>query len=404
MRILSLTTLYPYPPYGGGESRVWEVASRLAERHEVRLITTGSSRPRPPGANDRVIIENYCQDHSAPQIWSRARRRTGAWARAMHRSWPPVVAAGVSSAAVARISRLVRDGWPEVAVAEENMAGAFLQFLPWSLPKVWVKHSIFAVDAKQSRVRSKGLGLRQRLVEHLVTRYEARTLRVADVAVLMAEEDADELTRRYGAHHIEVVGCGADTVVFKWRPDPNTRLAAFVGNFGWQANADAVEWLVRGIWPLVVARVPDARLRLIGSQLDPVLAAEARSQGIELAGYVEDLPRALADVAVGLAPIRLGTGVRVKFLENLSLGIPTVTTLLGSRGTRTADGIHCLRAETTTEFAAAVARLLLDRRLRCGLAEAGRDLRDWLSWDARAREMEDLLLRLTSHATPLAAS
>jgi glycosyltransferase involved in cell wall biosynthesis len=319
----------------------------------------------------------------------------GAWVRAACRTWPPVVEAGVTKSALARVNRLVYESWPEVVVAEENMAGAFLRFLPPRLPKVWVKHSIYAADAEQSRMRSTSARIRPWFVERLVQRYEAETLRHADVVVMMAHEDADELTRRYGPQRVAVVGCGADTTLFKWRPDPGTKVAAFVGNFGWQANADAAEWLVKEIWPLVLREVPDANLRLIGSELDSVLASQARSQGIEVAGYVDDLTGALSDVAVGLVPIRLGTGVRVKFLEYLSLGIPTVTTRLGSQGTGVADGVHCVHAETASQFAAGVAELLLNPPLRHSLSGAMRHLHGWLSWDARAREMEDLLLRLT---------
>jgi glycosyltransferase involved in cell wall biosynthesis len=318
----------------------------------------------------------------------------GAWVRATCRTWPPVVEAAVTKSALVRLNELVSESWPEVVVAEENMAGAFLRFLPPRLPKVWVKHSIYAVDAEQYRTRSNSSRIRPWYVERLVRRYEAETLRLADIVVVMAQEDADELTRRYGPQRVEVVGCGANTALLPWRPDPGTHVAAFVASFGWQANADAAEWLVREIWPLVVRKVPDAHLRLIGNGLDSVLASEARSQGIEVAGYVDDLVRALRDVAVGLVPIKLGTGVRVKFLENLSLGIPTVTTRLGSRGTGVADGIHCLHAETPAQFAAAVASVLLNPSLRHSLSDSARELRSWLSWDARAQEMEDVLLRL----------
>lgn len=400
MRVLSLTAMYPYPPYGGGESRVWEVATRLAERHDVCLITTGRRRPGslPPGC--RVVIESCSDERATIPAQSSGLSRTLGRVRSLLRGWPPVIEAAITKPAVDRILDLVRKGWPDVVVAEENLAGGFLRFLPPGLPRVWVKHSIYAVDAKQARARANRVWLRPYLLDRLVRFYEADTLRRADVVVVMAEEDAVELIRRYGPRAIDVVGCGADTVLLRWRPDPGTRVAAFVGNFGWQANADAADWLLKDIWPLVVARVPDARLRLIGNHLDPALASRARAAGIEVTGYVEDLPRALADVAVGLVPIRLGTGVRVKFLENLALGIPTVATRLGSRGTQAADGIHCLHAEEPRDFAAAVGRLMLDPPLRRNISEACRDLRAWVSWDARAREMEHLLLGLTGNARP----
>ncbi len=52
---------------------------------------------------------------------------------------------------------------------------------------------------------------------------------------------------------------------------------AFVATMGWAPNVDAAVWLGREIWPEVLARVPEARLLLVGK--DPAPAVRALAGG-----------------------------------------------------------------------------------------------------------------------------
>ncbi len=75
-----------------------------------------------------------------------------------------------------------------------------------------------------------------------------------------------------------------------------------------------------------------------------------------------------------VVPVRAGSGMRVRILEALARGIPIVTTTTGVEGIDAVDGKHLLVADTPTEFAAAVVRLLRDSTLREFLIQNGRRL------------------------------
>jgi glycosyltransferase involved in cell wall biosynthesis len=59
-------------------------------------------------------------------------------------------------------------------------------------------------------------------------------------------------------------------------------------------------------------------------------------------------------------PIQSGSGVRMKLLEALSLGIPVVTTAIGAQGINDFSTVYC--AETEEEFVAKIAELLLSTK------------------------------------------
>ena len=62
----------------------------------------------------------------------------------------------------------------------------------------------------------------------------------------------------------------------------------FTGTMSYPPNAEGLEWLLREIWPRVHARVPDARLRVVGRDPPPSAAALAGPE-VDLTGWVADI-------------------------------------------------------------------------------------------------------------------
>jgi glycosyltransferase involved in cell wall biosynthesis len=77
---------------------------------------------------------------------------------------------------------------------------------------------------------------------------------------------------------------------------------------------------------------------------------------------------------VALAPLRAGSGTRLKILEAFALGVPVVSTGLGHEGLEVTPGEHLLSADDAETFVAAVERLLADADLRRHLARQARRL------------------------------
>jgi len=99
---------------------------------------------------------------------------------------------------------------------------------------------------------------------------------------------------------------------------------------------------------------------------------------------------------MGVVPVFSGTGVRLKLLEMLSMGIPVVTTSLGALGTGCKHEEHVLIADDRDSFSTAVARLLEDSRLRKKLSRAGLELIQTHSWQSFYPEILDAIQEAAS--------
>lgn len=110
-------------------------------------------------------------------------------------------------------------------------------------------------------------------------------------------------------------------------------LIIFVAGFGHPPNVDAAKWLVNDILPTVMARQPNVRVILVGSNpTDEVKALAARN--VTVTGYVTDerLAELYDQARVAVVPLRFGAGVKNKVVEALNFGTPLVTTPVGLQG------------------------------------------------------------------------
>ena len=130
----------------------------------------------------------------------------------------------------------------------------------------------------------------------------------------------------------------------------------FLGSMNWQPNSEAVDWLVSSIFPALKKVIPEVCLNLAGSFMNGEFPSD-KETGIMNHGFVENSTDFMLAKGILVLPIQSGSGVRMKLLEALSLGIPVVTTAVGAQGINDFSTVYS--AETEEEFVAKIAELLL---------------------------------------------
>jgi glycosyltransferase involved in cell wall biosynthesis len=201
---------------------------------------------------------------------------------------------------------------------------------------------------------------------------EIQAMRLATATFVCSEEDRRYLARFVGSDRVQTV---QNSVRFPpvAAQDPSAPLVLFVGSMGYRPNAQAVDVLVQQIWPSVHARVPDARLVIVGSRAELTTAFPSRDPSVTFAGFVDDLDEWYRQARVICCPIYYGAGTRVKIIEAAAHAKAIVSTALGAEGLNFEDGREIVLRDTTTGLSEECVRLLSDARAAARLGEAARE-------------------------------
>ena len=163
----------------------------------------------------------------------------------------------------------------------------------------------------------------------------------------------------------------------------------FIGGFPHTPNVDAVVWFCERIWPAVRARLPEARVHLIGNKPPEEVHALGAIPGVNVVGYVDDLKPWFDRIRLSVAPLRYGAGIKGKLGTSLGFGVPSVATSIAVEGMKMRDGVQALVADDEAAFAEAVVNLYTDEALWDRISRDGLDfVRDTYSLDAGLRRID----------------
>jgi glycosyltransferase involved in cell wall biosynthesis len=211
-----------------------------------------------------------------------------------------------------------------------------------------------------------------------VKKYEAKVANNTDLC-FAAPNDAQELAKAGVTldklHDTFHLGDDQQLELPKLQYANTEKKLMYVGFLGWEPNAQGLLWFIEQVWPQLVGRHPDLRFDIVGKGADQRLQdAVAMWRGISLKGFVPDLQEIYHNSRVSVAPLLFGSGMKVKVLDAMARGMPTVTTSVGAEGIDIKPGTHMLVADEPIEIATQIDRLLSDPELWLRLQTESRAL------------------------------
>lgn len=392
-----LVSPYPiYPPDHGGGVRLFNLVQRLAEDSQLHLLLFSQEGEDP---EQREILSSWARSVHFHH-W-RPKSRPGG----LHLQ-PPNANLFASTTAAREIAHLLASEGIDILQLEYAELGQY------GLPEfsrvkvVLTEHDL----AFRQHWRRRRMGFHHRFPEGnaygasvgdwlRLTRYELAVCRRADHIHVMSETDGQSLSAFMtdGWDRLRVVPNAVDTRFYA--PDADTRRnreVLYVGNFQNLPNVDALEFLIGEIWPAVRAEFPDLRLKVVGAHPSPRVTRFHGQEGIDVVGPVPDLRTYYHRHLMMVAPIRAGSGTRLKILEAFAAGLPVVSTSLGAEGLEANHDEHLLLADNAQSFAQAIQSLLKDdalcQRLSRSAIELARKQYDWQhSADLTLQSWHDLM-------------
>jgi glycosyltransferase involved in cell wall biosynthesis len=384
MRILFYSPICPWPPDEGGKLRIMGVLTELAKRHDVTVLTT----IRRPGDREGV-------DHLRT-LFPRVLAVELPWSRGI-RLWHMLVSylcAAPFLAVIYRDARLRR----AVAEAAREHDAVHAEY-PYGAQLIEGLHCLKVMDThnveadvllgNSRRSASFLRKLHHRLQAVFMRRFELTVAARMDAVLACSDADRDFFLA-VNENSITVPNA-VESV--QEREFPPGRDVVFTGLMSYLANVEGIRWFCAEVWPQVTARVPDARLWIVGKDPAPGVVALAGAN-VTVTGRVEDVSGYYRRARVFVCPLRVGSGTRLKILQALSFGVAVVSTGVGCSGLDVTSGEHLLVADNARGFADAVLVALTDESLARGLGQAGRELtRRRYTWAATVETLNEKVYR-----------
>lgn len=386
---------WPYPPTWGFAVRVYQLARHLAARHRLTLLTyAGGNATGEDRGGSWFTASELVPMPAAARFKRRGQLASLASARSYHMG-------SLRSRDMRRaIARFLAHQRFDIVQVESSQMASMVQ--DCDVPIVLDEHNVeFMLLSRMAQVES-GWARRSfvRLEALKARREEIAAWSRADGVVFTSGKDLSVMHRIDPGKRAWVVPNGVDIDHFKPlldSADPHT--VVFTGSINYRPNTDAVDFFNREVFPSLRRLRPSARFLVVGQGAPDWLISSAPA-GVEFTGYVEDVRPYLARASVVVAPLRSGSGTRLKILEALAMAKPVVTTRVGCEGLTLVDGEHVSIADDPDDFAAAVARLMTDRNVASGLGTRGRSLvvRNY-GWDVAAGRLEQFHTQLIGKET-----
>jgi polysaccharide biosynthesis protein PslH len=226
------------------------------------------------------------------------------------------------------------------------------------------------------------------LVKARNTEYlERNFVQFADSVWAVSNSDAEYYLRVLGVSRVDVVPNVIDLSRYESVKafDLGDKCIVFSGWFGYWPNEDAGLRLIKMSQRFVRQGIQH-RLILVGRQpTDRLLKAGQGQTQILITGEVPDVRPYVAGAALFAAPLRAGSGTKLKIIEAFALSRVVVTTSSGAEGLNVHSGQELFIADDDVKFELFVKTLLDQPELRFTVAL---NARAWVEENASIRALE----------------
>jgi glycosyltransferase involved in cell wall biosynthesis len=203
----------------------------------------------------------------------------------------------------------------------------------------------------------------------LAKKIESNIANKFDGVVTLTKEDKSYLIKLGCNKKIHIIPPQIKHVE-KTLPNKISNSICFVGSFNREPNINSVEIIIDLIFPYINKEIT---LSIVGKDMPTKLASRINSlDRINYLGFIDDIDSFISSQMLMVAPISIGSGLKMKIPHALSCGTPVITTIIGGEGLEINKEDGIIKSEINN-FATEINKLMLNQSKLISLGEKGRD-------------------------------
>ncbi|MBK8670478.1 MAG: glycosyltransferase [Saprospiraceae bacterium] len=353
MKILYLTSRFPYPLEKGDKLRAFYQIKELSRYHDIHLLSITDEEPL-----KKDLEKLFELTKTMHIIRITPAERYISLLHAFFNGLPYQIAWFYSHAINKKIMHITQEIQPDHVFCQLPRMAEYCMDMPYK--KTMDYMDCFGVGMKRRAVVASGWAS---WIYHLeakrMIRYEETISEKFEHLTIISQQDKDQFTFALAKNiHVITNGVGPGFLHYSGE-DPKKYDLVFVGNMGYLPNIESVEYLITQILPLC----PSEMTVLIAGANPAYRVKKLMSHRVTVSGWIDDIRHAYASSRIFVAPMWSGTGQQNKILEAMAMGIPCITTASVNNAIGAMPGKEIMIAESPGEYVSAILKLLSDASL-----------------------------------------
>ena len=387
MKILFLTSRFPYPLEKGDKLRSYYLLRELSKYNEVILVSLNETKVKKEYVQ---VLEGIVSRVYVFHLSCFSRYLNAFLALFMKR---PLQAGYFYNQRVKKsIQQIIRQENPDHLFCQLLRTALYVEGM--DIPKTIDYQDVLSYGIKRRLAVSKFPKSMVLKIEYQrLLQFENQLFDKFDHSLIITKADRD-LMPVADKNKIHIISNGVDHEYFDHLFGVQNEKKfdlLFTGNMGYPPNVDCAHFIVQKVMPLVKEKYPSIKLALAGASPHPSLQ-KLSSDNVIVTGWVEDMREMYASSKIFLAPMQIGTGLQNKLLEAMSMRMPCITSTLPNLALMAEPNKEILVGNTPEEVAAHIIKLIENSDFAEQIAENGmKYVRSNFSWTAQTEILQKIM-------------
>ncbi len=393
MRIVFVTSRFPYPVEKGDKLRAFHQIRVLSQHHEVHLVAISHQHISP---EDLQAMHPYCTTVKVFYIhkWLLPFQLAMGWLGGL----PLQVSYFLDRTIKRKVQYHIIHLDPDHVICQLIRASPYVRALPFH--KTLDYMDVFSEGMWQANKKYGLFGFPFRWEAKRLAAYERTIYKDFDKHSIISNQDRARL-KLATSGQVAVIPNGVDESFLHYdRKENPAHDLVFVGNLGYGPNKSAVDILVHKIVPALKQRGLHPKVLIAGARPGRKILSLNQREDITVRGWVEDIREAYADGRIFVAPMFSGLGLQNKILEAMAMGLPCVTTSMVNNAIGAEPDREIVVADTVKEMVAWIERLLHNAEMHDRISAAAKEfVMTHYRWEEQVHKLDEFIQAQNAYAT-----
>ena len=208
--------------------------------------------------------------------------------------------------------------------------------------------------------------------------------------IIISTSDRNEIAH-INNKNIEIIPNGIDANYYQKIITDKIYDLIFIGNLSYVPNIEAAKFISKKIFPLLQEKVPNIKILISGSNPSKKVL-RLSNENIKVTGWVDDIRETYCSGKVFFAPMSLGSGLQNKLLEAMSLGIPCITSNLCNESLGATHMKNIIIGNSVEQYISQILNILSKPELISEIGKNGREfVNKKFSWESSNKILMEIL-------------